>query len=102
MNEKTRPEFKWTTAYQADSYRLVVSKNEDLSDPVINESGITNVRGNGQFGGNSQAYYTPTRDQEFEYETTYYWTVYAVNDEGERPWNGPIHSFTTKAEGDAS
>ena len=101
MNEKTRPEFKWTTAYQADSYRLVVSKNEDLSDPVINESGITNVRGNGQFGGNSQAYYTPTRDQEFEYETTYYWTVYAVNDEGERPWNGPIHSFTTKAEGDA-
>ena len=101
MNEKVRPEFLWTSAYKADSYRLVVSTNKDLSDPVIDQAGITTVRGNGQFGGTSQAYYRTTAAQELSYNTTYYWTVFASNDNGERPWNGPIHSFTTKAEGDA-
>ena len=101
MNESERIEFKWTSAYQADSYRLVVSENEDLSDPVINKSGITSVRGNGQFGGTSQAYYRPTQAEALDFDTTYYWTVYAQNEEGERPINGPLHYFTTKAEGDA-
>ena len=58
-NESVKVEFKWSVAYKADSYRLVVSKNSDLSDPIINQAGITNVRDTGQFGPNSQAYYQP-------------------------------------------
>ena len=98
-NESVTVEFKWSTAYNATSYRLVVSKNPDLSDPVINQAGITSVRNTGQFGPNSQAYYRPTTP--LEYNTTYYWTVYAVNDKGERPMNGPLRYFTTKAEGNS-
>ena len=96
--ESVSPEFKWSTAYNADSYRLVVSEKEDLSNPVIDKSGITNVRWTEQFGDNSQAYYTP--DTALKYDTTYYWKVYASNAAGERPMNGPVHCFTTKAEGD--
>lgn len=98
-NESVTTEFKWSTAYNATSYRLVVSKNADMSDPVINQANITSVRSTGQFGPNSQAYYRPTTP--LEYDTTYYWTVYAVNENGERPMNGPLHYFSTKAEGDS-
>lgn len=98
-NESENLEFKWSTAYNADSYRLVVSKNADLSDPVINQGGITNVRDTAQFGPGTQAFYTPATS--LEYDTTYYWMVYASNESGERPMNGPVHVFTTKAAGDA-
>lgn len=98
-NESVKVEFKWSVAYKADSYRLVVSKNSDLSDPIINEAGITNVRDTGQFGPNSQAYYQPK--ESLEYDTKYYWTVYGANEYGEREMNGPLRYFTTKAEGDA-
>ena len=98
-NESVTPEFKWSTAYNATSYRLVVSKNADMSDPVIDQSGIQNVRWTEQFGNNSQAFYTPATP--LEYNTTYYWEVYASNENGERPMNGPVHVFTTKAEGNS-
>lgn len=98
-NEPIRPEFRWSPAYNATSYRLVVSKNPDLSDPVINQAGITTVRNTGHFGPRSQAFYRPTAS--LEYDTKYYWTVYAVNEHGERPMNGPLRYFTTKAEGNS-
>ena len=97
-NEAVTPEFKWSVAYNASSYRLVVSKNEDMSDPIINEANITTVRDTGMFGPASQAYYQPRKP--LEYDTTYYWTVYGVNEYGEREMNGPLRYFTTKAEGD--
>jgi len=97
-NESITPEFKWSAAYKATSYRLLVSKNSDMSDPVINKDDITTVRDTGMYGPNTQAYYIP--ENALEYDTTYYWTVYAVNSYGERPMNGPLHYFTTRAEGD--
>ncbi|HHX12456.1 MAG TPA: carbohydrate-binding protein, partial [Clostridiales bacterium] len=35
-NESVTPEFKWSVAYNATSYRLVISKNPDMSDPIVN------------------------------------------------------------------
>lgn len=99
INEAVNPELTWSPAFNAKSYRVVVSKKEDLSNPEVNMAGITTVRSTGQFGPNSQAYYRIQKS--LEENTTYYWTVYAVNENGERPMNGPIHSFTTKAKGDA-
>ncbi|MFD1886897.1 CBM35 domain-containing protein [Paenibacillus wenxiniae] len=99
QNVSTQPEFDWSPAYNATSYRLVVSKNKDLSNPVLNVSGITNIRDTAQFGPNSQAYYQPTTA--LENDTPYYWKVFAVNDSGERPMNGPLNTFTTKIPGDA-
>lgn len=96
-NQSVSPEFQWSTAYNATSYRLVVSKNSDLSDPVINEAKITSVRDTGLHGPNSQVYYEP--EIKLEYDTRYYWTVYAANSNGERSINGPLRHFTTKASG---
>lgn len=97
-NQPTRPEFQWSPAYNADSYRLVVSKNPDLSAPVIDKSGITSVRDTGMYGPNSLVYYQV--EENLDYDTQYYWKVYAVNSHGERPMNGPLRYFTTKADGD--
>ncbi|RCX10542.1 dockerin type I repeat protein [Anaerobacterium chartisolvens] len=98
-NESVTPRFLWSRAYNASSYRLVVSKNSDLSSPVINQSGITAITGTNEFGPNTASTYTPTTP--LAYNTTYYWRVYAVNTSGERPINGPIQCFTTKAQGNA-
>ena len=97
VNEDVNTELKWSTAYNADSYHVIVSENADFSDAVVDVRGIKTVRGTGQFGNNSQGYYR--FDNELKYNTRYYWIVYAENSDGERPMNGPLHSFTTKAEG---
>ncbi len=98
-NESATPEFKWSVAYNAASYRLVVSKNANMSNPAINESNITILRDTGMYGPQAQGYYKPKK--QLEYDTTYYWIVYAVNSYGERSMNGSLHYFTTKAEGDS-
>jgi hypothetical protein len=98
-NESVTPEFKWSTAYNATSYRLVISKNADMSNPVINKADIITVRDTGMYGPESQGYYES--EESLEYDTKYYWRVYAVNSSGERPMNGPLHYFTTRAEGDS-
>ncbi len=58
------PEFKWETSEGADSYTLVVSKNSDLSDPVINETGIS-----------GKSFTAST----LEYGMTYFWSVIAID-----------------------
>lgn len=98
-NESVTPEFKWSVAYNATSYRVVVSKEEDLSNPVIDEANITTVRDTGMYGPKSQGYYQP--EEPLAYDTTYYWVAYAENAVGELLMNGPLHYFTTKSEGDA-
>ncbi len=98
-NQTLQPEFQWSPAYNADSYQVVVSKNADLSNPVINISGVNNSRNTGMYGPNSLMYYQP--EIKLEYDTKYYWTVYSVNKFGKRPMNGPLRYFTTKAEGKA-
>ncbi len=97
-NQSITPEFQWSRSYNATSFRLVVSKNEDLSDPVITKQNLTSVRDTGQFGPNSLMYHK--LQEELEYDTCYYWAVYAVNGNGERKMTGPLRHFTTRAEGD--
>jgi hypothetical protein len=98
-NESVNPRFLWSRAYNASSYRLVVSTRGDLSSPVINQSGITTITGTNEFGANTASTYTPSTA--LAYNTTYYWRVYAVNGNGERPMNGPVQYFATKARGNA-
>jgi len=98
-NESVTPKFLWSRAYNATSYRLIVSTNSDLSSPVINQSGITTITGTNEFGANTASTYTPSTP--LAYNTTYYWRVYAVNANGERPINGLVQYFTTKAPGNA-
>ncbi len=93
-NESTTPKFMWSKAYNATSYRLVVSTNSDLSNPVINQSGITSLMDTPQFGTQTAGYYQPTTA--LANDTKYYWMVYAANANGERPMNGPVQYFTTK------
>ena len=40
-----------------DSYHVIVSENEDMSNPVMDEHGTKTVRDTGQFGSKSQNYY---------------------------------------------
>lgn len=94
-SEPVRPFLTWSRAYNATSYRVVVSENSDLSNPVIDQGGITATRGS-HFGQNSQVYYQPVTA--LKWDTTYYWTAYAINEHGERPMNGPLRYFTTRAE----
>ncbi|MDP4181381.1 MAG: cellulase family glycosylhydrolase, partial [Bacillota bacterium] len=76
-----RPEFKWSLATEGLSYSIVVSKNSDLSSPVINVNRLT---------GSS---YIP--DKDLELGVKYYWKVTAVNNIGSTsPTNG-VFSFTT-------
>ncbi len=98
-NESVTPRFLWSRAYNAASYRLIVSTNSDLSSPVINQSGITTITGTNEFGSNTASTYTPSTA--LAYNTTYYWRVYAANSNGERPMNGPIQYFSTKASGNS-
>ncbi|MFC5468579.1 CBM35 domain-containing protein [Cohnella suwonensis] len=96
-NESATPTFMWSKAYNATSYRLVVSANSDLSNPVINQSGIASLVDTPQFGTQTAGTYQPAVP--LANDTKYYWMVYAVNANGERPMNGPVQYFTTKPAG---
>jgi hypothetical protein len=97
-NESTTPKFMWSKAFNATSYRLVVSTSPDLKSPVIDVANITNLMDTPQFGPATAGYYQP--DTPLANNTTYYWMVYAVNSNGERPMNGPVQYFTTRAAGE--
>ena len=74
-----KPEFRWN-AGAASSYSLVVSKNADLSSPIINVSNIL---------GTSYIPETP-----LERNTTYYWRVTAVQSNSNI--EAPVQSFVTR------
>lgn len=79
--------FSWTLADHASSYRLVVSKYEDLSTPIFAQNvGLTSL------------YYplNPKDQIDLDEGTTYYWTVYAVHGEEQKQMDQGILSFKTK------
>ncbi|MEN1784458.1 MAG: Ig-like domain-containing protein [Bacteroidota bacterium] len=78
------PFFAWTAAAEANSYTIKVSKNSNLSSPVINESGITATS------------FTVTNS--LEGNTQYFWKVSAVNNSGSTDINGGTLSFTTDSQ----
>ncbi|MFD0616136.1 discoidin domain-containing protein [Paenibacillus sp. GCM10027629] len=99
-NEAVTPKFRWSKAYNAASYTLVVADNPDFNNPVINQSGITSLCNTQVFGTNSAVCYQPTVP--LNHSTTYYWKAYAVNANGSRLMNGPAYNtFTTKAPGNS-
>lgn len=67
-----RPEFSWEPDPAASSYRLVVSKNADLSDPVFVST--PNIpRGQSTY----------THSQPLDFDTRYYWLVIGLNSAGD-------------------
>lgn len=98
-NEPIKPELQWSVSYNATAYRVVLSRQADLSNPVVEVNDITTVRDTGMYGPKTQGYYQ--LEEPLAYDTTYYWAVYAVNANGERKMSGPLRYFTTKAEGES-
>ena len=49
-SESTTPKFMWSKAFNATSYRLVVSTNSNLTSPVIDQTGITSLMDTAHFG----------------------------------------------------
>lgn len=66
VTDQNPPDFRWQYVEGAKSYKLVVSKNEDLSSPVYEKEGITTN------------YYN--FDQTFEPGVTYWWGVKYTTD----------------------
>ena len=63
-----RPTFTWSTAQGATNYDLTISANKDLTDPIIQETGLTETS------------YTAMTD--LSIGETYYWSVTATNEYG--------------------
>lgn len=83
-NVSTTPAtISWPPVNGADSYHLIVSTSPDLSDPIIDESGI-----NG----------TSFTSDLLSPDTEYYWTVAAENSGGES-WTEDKPDFTTDSAG---
>lgn len=80
----TMQNFTWEASEGAINYRIVISKQADLSNPIVNTTtiGFTN--------------YQPMKDLDFS--TTYYWKVTALNKKGETEAVTGIRSFTTARE----
>jgi hypothetical protein len=79
-NLPLKPLFEWNPADGAESYDLVVSPNSDFSDPVIEQTDVTETE------------YQAT--VELDFLTTYYWKVRGVNAGGPGQWSEEF-SFTT-------
>jgi hypothetical protein len=74
------PILRWNVSNGAETYTLQVSKNSNMSLPVVNQTGITGTS------------YTVNG---LENETRYYWRVRAVNAAGNSGWS-IIRNFTTE------
>jgi hypothetical protein len=70
----------WNVSSRAESYTLQVSKNQSMSQPIINQGGLTGT----SYDVNG-----------LDYETKYYWRVRAVNGAGNSNWS-ETWSFTTE------
>ena len=86
-NVSLTPLFEWNAADGADSYDLVVSPNSDFSDPVIDESGITETE-------------FQTVD-DLSFSTTYNWRARGRNAAGPGEWSESF-SFTTRGQPEAA
>ncbi|HLL66362.1 MAG TPA: carbohydrate binding domain-containing protein [Micromonosporaceae bacterium] len=75
------PRLSWSPAARAAYYTLVVSTNPDLSNPTINLTGLSDT-----------SYTPPAR---LAPNTTYYWSVSAVNITGTTVATNAVASFTT-------
>lgn len=80
----TAQNFTWEGANGAQNYKIIISENSNLSNPIIHTTtnGFTN--------------YQPTKDLKFQ--TRYYWKVSALNSAGETEAASSIRSFTTVRE----
>jgi len=73
--------FAWTGPRVTDekTYRFVLSENADLSNPILTSKGLNRSQ-------------LVVRDP-LKPDTTYYWSVTAINENGERPVEGGAHSL---------
>ncbi|MBR2968309.1 MAG: hypothetical protein IKC36_00530, partial [Clostridia bacterium] len=81
--------FHWSRSDTAASYELVISKNEDLSDPIYTvDMGQKNL-------------YYPLVERDYinlEEGETYYWTAYGINGENKTMMQDGICSFKIRVE----
>ena len=78
------PTFTWSGSNLATAYKLIVSTNADLSNPVIDERSLT------------AATFTPAATASFPTSATFYWAVTAVNEGGTLAASNNTFSFTTE------
>jgi hypothetical protein len=71
---------RWNSAAGVDTYTIHISKNSNMSSPILDQSGIT---------GTSYSL------SNLDYDTRYYWRVRAVNAAGNSDWS-TIRNFTTE------
>jgi len=70
---------RWTTAPGAQSYNIIIAKDQGMTNIVAQQSGLTKT----------EFVYSG-----FNYYTNYYWKVNASNNDGNSPWS-EIRKFTT-------
>ena len=68
-----QPELRWDSLALAQTYDLTLSPNEDFSDPVVEETGLTDT--------------SYTVSSELDLSTDYFWRVRAMNFGGEGTWS---------------
>lgn len=73
------PEFEWSEVTNPDTYTLTIATDSNMSEVVQQTAGIED-----------ESFQQVT---ELDEDTTYYWTVKALNDTGEE--TSEVHSFTT-------
>jgi hypothetical protein len=76
VNAALKPLFQWSAVSGATGYELVVSPNQDFSNPVISKSGSQGLSSNSW-----------TSDVSLAYSTLYYWQVRAITAAGAGPWS---------------
>jgi hypothetical protein len=72
---------EWTEVAGAANYRVIVHKNSNMSDSIVDATTLT-------------ANYTPSR---LSNEQTYYWQVFAVDPNGNAGIGSQIWSFSSPA-----
>ncbi|MEN1783620.1 MAG: DUF1565 domain-containing protein [Bacteroidota bacterium] len=79
---------QWASAGQGATYRLMVALSPDFSEPIIEQSGITETHF--------------TIESQLDWNATFYWTVYASkNDKDDLQAMNGFFSFNTVANGTA-
>ena len=82
INQPQRPDFAWTAAAQAGSYRLQVATDDSFATVVLDAADLT------------EAAFTP--DVDLASNTTHFWRVRAANTCGDGAWSA-VSTFNTAA-----